>query len=218
MGLRLEKHRLSGKGPEEARVLVVDAQNAFCHKKGPFGDSAEAIRRAFEHGIRPLVERARSAGVPVGWTQAVYEYGQFPDYPALAVVGDRSKGIIVMDPDTGKEDAAWQVRIYEGANSAAEPVFKKNTYDPFRWHGDDNGLGAWLGIAKNVVICGFTTTHCVSVAAAEMKGTGRTPTVPSNCVGVREKRLQDQDKILAEWGVDSGVIVVPSQECLEFIR
>lgn len=59
---------------ERAALLVIDAQNAFCHDEGTLGVSGVDVgpAQAAVTRIRELAEAFRGAGLPVVWTQQVH--------------------------------------------------------------------------------------------------------------------------------------------------
>lgn len=59
---------------ERAALLVIDAQNAFCHDDGTLGVSGVDVSpaQAAVLRIRELAETFRGAGLPVIWTQQVH--------------------------------------------------------------------------------------------------------------------------------------------------
>lgn len=60
--------------PEQAALLVIDMQNAFCHPEGTLGVSGVDVApaQAAALSIRRLVEAFRAAGLPVIWTKQVH--------------------------------------------------------------------------------------------------------------------------------------------------
>ena len=55
---------------EKSALLVIDLQNAFCHKDGTLGQSGLDTDRlgAVIEPLRPIIERCHDAGMPVLWT------------------------------------------------------------------------------------------------------------------------------------------------------
>jgi len=128
--------------PAEATALVVvDMQNDFAHPDGAlYGDDARRIIPV----IATLAERARSAGVPVFFTQDWHE----PDDPEFALWGEHARA------------ETWGARIIdELAPQPGDHSVRKLRYDAFYGTSLDHRLR--LRGVHHVAIVGTVANICV---------------------------------------------------------
>lgn len=126
---------------QETAVIVIDMQNDFAHPDGAlYGEDASSAIPV----IAELVERARSAGARVVFTQDWH--GE--DDPEFAIWGEHAK------------EGSWGAQIVEGLPARNDDVYiKKLRYDAFYGTSLDHLLRLW-GI-RNIVIAGTVANICV---------------------------------------------------------
>ena len=167
-------------------LLVIDAQNDICHQAGEFarsGKGINGIKRAFESGILPMVEKARGCEMPVIFIQAVYKPGQFEaPFEKLLAIND------------GEDDSTWRIRVYQDLPRGGDPIFRKSQYEPFHFNGADNGLADWLAgniVGGFVLVCGFTTDHCIKAGVDALVERMYIPVVLEDCISTRDYKIDD---------------------------
>lgn len=145
-------------------LLVIDAQNAFCHPQGTLGISGvdtgpmqTAIPR-----IRAVVEWARGQGIPDIWT--VQEH----------FLEDHAREGRLVAPHTSRRQrvaclpGSWDAQVVEDLGpslAGARYVIRKHRFSAFHGTALDVILRAWG--RRAVILTGFTTNACVETTARE---------------------------------------------------
>ncbi|MDA0367430.1 MAG: cysteine hydrolase [Proteobacteria bacterium] len=149
-------------GRDKTALVVVDMQNSYCRAGGRIEKLGFPFERlaAAEPGCIRLVAAARKAGVPVIYTQYVYQ----PDY--------KDGGFIVNEIMPALKDVglcalgSWDAEILEtlapGPNDA---VIQKNRPSAFYSTQLESVLAAMK--IKNLVFCGVTTNMCVETTVRD---------------------------------------------------
>ncbi|MCX7750568.1 MAG: cysteine hydrolase [Candidatus Bipolaricaulota bacterium] len=145
-----------------AAVLVVDMQNDFVHERGALRvpDAAGTV-----DAIGRLLERARTAGVPVVYTQDWHapDDPEFRIWPPHGVAG------------------TWGAEVVEAlAPRPGEVRIHKTTYDPFFRTELGRILAGWG--TEHLVIVGTVANICVLHGAAGAALRGIRPVVPADGV------------------------------------
>lgn len=147
---------------ENTALLVIDMQNSFTEAKGSMaamGLPHEELRAAIP-GCRTLIDAARAAGVPVIYTQYVFQ----PDYTDGGVVPNH---IVPAMKEVGALAAgSWDAEIIdELAPAEGEVVIDKSR--PSAFYGTRlEPVLTGLGI-RSLVLCGVTTNICVETTARD---------------------------------------------------
>ncbi len=144
-------------GPERAALMVVDMQNAFCHKEASFvaklGADMQMCIDAIA-GCRRLVDAAHSASVPVIFLQAEWR----SDYTDGGVIFNEIMGGLA--EAQALVTGTWDAQIID--ELTPEPrdyVIHKNRFSGF--YGTQlEPLLRSLRIER-LVVCGVTTNICV---------------------------------------------------------
>ena len=170
-------------------LLVVDAQNDFCHEDGFFAGAGFDVRPCAlaAERLAPVVGAARAQGMSVVWTMSTNESPpvyRLPPARFRLAPGDRPADQFV--------PGSWGWQIVDGLKPAdAELVVRKPRYDAFLHTPLEEAFRA-RGI-DTVVIGGVITNCCVDTSArsAFMRGFG--VLVLEDCVGTftQERDLHD---------------------------
>ena len=150
--------------PRKTALLVIDMQNAFCHREGTLGISGvdvEPAERAIPTVAR-LVGSCRSAGIPVIWSQQVHFETD---------AGRARKRLPSHTQKRARVSAlasTWDAQIVdELAPLADDPnlVFVKHRYGCFY----ETRLEAMLRMlgAEALLVCGATANACVETTLRE---------------------------------------------------
>lgn len=147
---------------KDAALLVVDMQNSFLEPQGAMaklGFPYQRLREAIPGSLR-LIAGARKAGVPVIFTQYVYQ-SDFKD-----------GGVIVNEIMPGLKDVrlcakgTWDADLAEGFKPYAdETVIEKNCPSAFYSTQLDAILRAMQ--VENLVVCGVTANMCVETTVRD---------------------------------------------------
>ncbi|MBS3131855.1 cysteine hydrolase [Candidatus Woesearchaeota archaeon] len=159
--------------PQKSALLVIDVQYSFCsdrhfegrpdheqmafHVRGALNgrNDTAIIRETVEEHIAPFVERARQAGLPIGFVQSCYNSGQF----AKDGFGPGLKYPDICVPGT----PGWEFyHILPNLDSPLEAVLTKWDHDLFE---AGNNLDGFFQGKSQVVIVGLTTDNCVQATA-----------------------------------------------------
>ncbi|MEQ9463248.1 MAG: isochorismatase family protein [Haliea sp.] len=149
---------------DNAALLVIDLQNAFCHPEGTLGRSGLDTRhlRSVIPPLRQLIEQCHAARLPVIWTlQEHFESDRRRSRKRLPAHTSKRKGISAI---AGTWDAAV---VDELADLVGDPtyVIRKHRFGGFyetRLH----ILLEQLGV-DHLFITGLTTNACVETTVRE---------------------------------------------------
>lgn len=132
--------------PARSVLLIVDMQNDFAHPDGAlYNPDAEASIEV----VRDLADGARSAGVPVWYTQDTHREGD----PEWEIWGRHVE----------EGTFGWEI-VEELAPAGDDRVFRKSRYDGFYETGLDHALR--VEERDTLVICGTVANICVHYTAA----------------------------------------------------
>lgn len=148
--------------PEDAALVVIDAQNDFCHSNGaasragfdvtPFADVAERLTR--------LIDVARRVGIPVLFVRTTHD----EDVDSLAW---RYRTQPRIDSDLPPSPincrtGTWGSEFFEVTPAAGDPVVTKHRYSAF--HGTELDAVLQRGDRRSLLFAGFTTNVCVETS------------------------------------------------------
>jgi len=150
--------------PEEAALVVIDMQNAFCHQEGTLGISGVNIEPAREviEPVRELVSAFRTAGMPVIWTRQVH------------LERDASRGRKVLSSHTSRRArvsalaGTWDAEFVEElADLARDPTFvvTKHRFGAF-YETRLRSLLDMLGVTA-LFVTGVTANACIETTLRE---------------------------------------------------
>lgn len=171
-------------------LLVVDAQNDFCHPGGFFagiGFDVEPCAQAAAR-IAPVVAVARESGVPVVWTMSTNDD---PPVHRLQPARFRQPGVSGRPPDQFVSGSwGWQI-VDELVPGSSELVVQKPRYDAFLRTSLEDDLRS-RGITT-VVVAGVITNCCVDTTARSAFMRGFDVLVLEDCVATfgEERDLHD---------------------------
>jgi ureidoacrylate peracid hydrolase len=150
--------------PEQAALLVIDMQNAFCHDEGTLGVSGVNVKpaQAAVAPIRRLAEAFGDAGLPVIWTKQVHlEPDAARARKVLPSHTDRRSRVSAL---SGSWDAAF---IDEVADLTTDPTFvvTKHRFGAF-YETRLEALLDMLGVTT-LFVTGVTANACVETTLRE---------------------------------------------------
>jgi len=141
--------------PSRAALIVVDAQNYYCHADGPAKWEDHSTCTAAVANIQRLIEGARRAGVPVVYLRNWHE--DCTDSEAWATRGGRSA--------IGLRSNTWEADWYEVAPAPGEAVVNKHRYSGFAGTRLDAILHTYG--RSSVIVTGVATNVCVESTARD---------------------------------------------------
>ncbi|MDQ8044420.1 MAG: isochorismatase family cysteine hydrolase [Solirubrobacteraceae bacterium] len=150
---------------ERTALLLVDVQNAFLDPGGLVARMAGGVLEStYTDTIEPtatLIAAARSAGVPIIYTQHAYQ----PDYSDAGFIGTeifarRFADAAVPDEAKSLSTGSWEADIFPAlAPEPGDIMLPKNRFDAFLGTPLEQHLTR-LGI-DTIVVAGLVTTICV---------------------------------------------------------
>jgi ureidoacrylate peracid hydrolase len=184
--------------PGNAALLVVDVQNDFVADGGFFdqiGADVKTVQQAIPNLVR-LIERARTAGVPVIFVQAIYD----PQHLS-APMRERNLRRTVEMPRclTG----SWGADFYMVRPAPGEDVVIKHRYSAIV----NTGLDALLkrrGI-RSLLLAGVATDTCVESTGRDAYFIDYYVSIVSDCCGAASE--SDHAGALKRFDRDYGAIV-----------
>ncbi|HEX4219782.1 MAG TPA: cysteine hydrolase [Acidimicrobiales bacterium] len=159
-----------------AALLVIDMQNGFLHPEGSVTRNDQPmfeVERVVAETVE-LVAEARTAGLPVVYTQHVFR----PDYvdvpPRL-----RSRDMFTEGHET-LVSGSWDAAVADELKPLdSEVVVEKNRYDAFLYTDLDLVLRT-LGVGR-LLVCGVATNVCVESTVRSAEQRDFEVTVASDC-------------------------------------
>lgn len=184
--------------PANAALLVIDVQNDFVADGGFFdkiGADVKTVQKSMPN-LERLVGRAREAGVPVIFVQAIYD----PEFLS-APMRERNLRRAVEMPRclTG----TWGADFYSVRPEPGEPVIIKHRYSAIL----NTGLDALLksrGI-RSLLLTGVATDTCVESTGRDAYFIDYYVTIVSDCCGAASE--SDHLGALKRFDRDYGAIV-----------
>lgn len=149
-------------GPSDTALLAIDLQRAFCAPDGSvarqgrdIGTCVAAAARSYE-----LVAAARAAGVRIVWTRMMFR----PDYVDGGILVHElrtgMKKVSALRAGTPDVELMPEAKVVDG-----DIVIDKNRYSAFL--GTDLDLVLRNLGARNLLVCGLTTSMCVETTVRE---------------------------------------------------
>lgn len=163
-------------------LLVVDMQNGFLHPGGSLATRGRSI-----HGAVPLVgriaqviDRARTAGVPVLYTRHQFRVGLLDAPPALVARYPRGTTPLLA--------GSWDVAIVEELGpEPTDTIIDKSRYDAFLHTGTEMILRSLK--ATKLMVVGVVTNMCVESTVRSAEQRDFEVVVGSDCVGAYDPAL-----------------------------
>lgn len=167
--------------PEDAALVVIDAQNDFCHSDGaasragldvtPFADVAERLTR--------LIDVARRVGVPVLFVRTTHD----EDVDSLAWRYRTQPGIDSDLPPSpvNCRTGTWGSEFFEVVPAADEPVVTKHRYSAF--HGTELDAVLRRLHRRSLLFAGFTTNVCVETSLRDGLSHDYLVSIVEDCCG-----------------------------------
>jgi ureidoacrylate peracid hydrolase len=159
-----------------AALLVIDMQNGFLRAEGSVTRKDQPmfeVERVVEETVQLVVE-ARTAGLPVVYTQHVFRPDYFDVPPRL-----RSRDLFT-EGDEALVKGSWDAAVADELKPLdSEAVVEKNRYDAFLYTDLDLVLRT-LG-AGRLLVCGVATNVCVESTVRSAEQRDFEVTVASDC-------------------------------------
>ena len=154
----------------EAALIIIDMQNDFCHAKGYVGKVGRKhgmdytrLRRPIEKIIE-LKKTAKGAGMPVIYTQTLYE-GDFMDHPRQSDLTKEAREAKFLVKGT------WNAQVIDELTpEKGDYVLVKKGYGAFL-HTHLDILLRNLGV-DTLIVTGVGATVCVETTAREGRNLG----------------------------------------------
>jgi ureidoacrylate peracid hydrolase len=184
--------------PGNAGLLVIDVQNDFVADGGFFdkiGADVKTAQKAVPNLVR-LIEKARSAGVPVIFVQAIYDPQDLSD-PM------RERNLRREVPMPRCLTDSWGADFYEVRPAPGEPVVIKHRYSAII----NTGLDALLksrGI-RSLLLAGVATDTCVESTGRDAYFIDYYVSIVSDCCAAFDQG--DHAGALKRFDRDYGAIV-----------
>jgi len=188
--------------PGTAALLVVDVQNDFVADGGFFdkiGADVKTVQKAIPNLVR-LIGKAREAGVPVIFVQAIYD----PQYLS-APMRERNLRRTVEMPRCLM--GSWGADFYMVRPAAGEDVVIKHRYSAIV----NTGLDALLkrrGI-RSLLLAGVATDTCVESTGRDAYFIDYYVSIVSDCCGAASE--SDHTGALKRFDRDYGAIVTSDE-------
>ena len=188
--------------PGNAALLVVDVQNDFVADGGFFdqiGADVKTVQKAIPNLVR-LIDKARAAGVPVIFVQAIYD----PEYLS-APMRERNLRRTVEMPRclTG----SWGADFHMVRPAAGEDVVIKHRYSAIV----NTGLDALLkrrGV-RSLLLAGVATDTCVESTGRDAYFIDYYVSIVADCCGAASE--SDHAGALKRFDRDYGAIVTSDE-------
>lgn len=184
--------------PENAALLVIDVQNDFVADGGFFdrvGADVKTVQKSMPN-LERLVGKAREAGVPVIFVQAIYD----PEFLS-APMRERNLRRAVEMPRCLTD--TWGAEFYSVRPEPGESVIIKHRYSAIL----NTGLDALLksrGI-RSLLLTGVATDTCVESTGRDAYFIDYYVTIVSDCCGAASE--SDHLGALKRFDRDYGAIV-----------
>lgn len=194
--------------PAVTALVVVDMQNDFCAPTGVMGQMGKDVSAMPDmvKGIQSLADVCEAKGVPVLFTQQIYDRSKLNDLQKEQYDLD---GKLITCDIAGD---GWQ---FFGFEPPAERVFPKYNYNIFS-NPDLCNLLAEKGI-KTLIITGVSTQICVETAMRNGFDLGYKIVVPADLVATTSKDSETQNRTLNLVRKTYGV-VSSHQEIVEILE
>jgi len=159
-----------------AALLVIDMQNGFLHPEGSVTRNDQPmfeVERVVAETVN-LVAEARTAGLPVVYTQHVFRPDYF-DVPARL----RSRDLFT-EGDEALVKGSWDAAVADELKPLdTEALVEKNRYDAFLYTDLELVLRT-LGVGR-LLVCGVATNVCVESTVRSAEQRDFEVTVASDC-------------------------------------
>ena len=188
--------------PANAALLVIDVQNDFVADGGFFdriGADVKTVQKSIPNLVR-LIDKARAAGVPVIFVQAIYD----PE-TLSAPMRERNQRRSVEMPRclTG----SWGAGFYSVRPAAGEPVVIKHRYSAIL-NTELDGLLKSRGI-RSLLLAGVATDTCVESTGRDAYFIDYYVSIVSDCCGAASQ--SDHAGALKRFDRDYGAIVTSDE-------
>ena len=188
--------------PANAALLVIDVQNDFIADGGFFdriGADVKTVQKSIPNLVR-LIDKARAAGVPVIFVQAIYD----PEYLS-APMRERNQRRAVEMPRclTG----SWGADFYAVRPAAGDPVVIKHRYSAIL-NTELDGLLKSRGI-RSLLLAGVATDTCVESTGRDAYFIDYYVSILSDCCGAASE--SDHLGALKRFDRDYGAIVTSEE-------
>lgn len=178
--------------PAHAAVIVIDAQNDFCHPEGLLARQGRDVARVQEplRRLGRFLEQARAAGVPVYFIQNLHD-------AATDAFEWRAR-----HPDSDREQScqrgSWGAEFCELVPSPTDVVVVKHRYSAFIGTGLEDLLRA--AGRRSLLFAGFTTSVCVESSLRDAVCHDFLATLVEDCSGAYSERAHQRAVEAVELG------------------
>lgn len=194
--------------PTSTALLVIDIQNDFCSPSGLMASMGKDISGmdSMTEKIKNLADVCEAAGVPVFYTQQIYDRTKLTDLQKEQYDLDGKMITCDIDGDGHK---------FYKLNPPSDRVFPKYNYNVFSNPNLNNELSE-RGI-KTLIITGGLTQICVETAIRNGFDIGYKIVVPQDLVATTSKDPNTQERTLRLVEKTYGV-VVDSDEIIDTLQ
>ncbi|KAE9973213.1 hypothetical protein EG327_009244 [Venturia inaequalis] len=169
-----------GKSPA---LLLIDVCTAYWTPGSPLDCSSNPAAVASIPAMKSLLAAAREGGVPVLWTQVMYEHEDMAD---AGIFWKKSKSLDVWK----KGDTRGYDSLVEGLEPAKGEVVVTKKY-PSAFFGTDLATRLTVLGVDTVVICGVSTSGCVRASTLDTMQHGYRPMVVETACGDRSPEIHN---------------------------
>jgi ureidoacrylate peracid hydrolase len=220
---------MSGLNASRAALIVVDMQNAFCHREGSFAKMGADISMMSDAipGCRRLIDSAHRAKVPVIYLQAEWR----ADYTDGGIIFNEILG--AMREKKALVSDTWDAQIVDELKPKfpQDYIIYKNRFSGFANTQLDNLLRS-LRVEK-LVVCGVTTNICVETTVRDGAQMNYRCFVVRDAVGEVDRamhdaglrvmeyafaKIMDVDAVLKVWAGDAVGDAGAKHDSPEFLR
>ena len=188
--------------PANAALLVVDVQNDFVADGGFFdriGADVKTVQQRIPNLVR-LIDKARSAGVPVIFVQAIYD----PQYLSAPMRERNSRRAVELPRClTG----SWGADFYMVRPAPGEPVVIKHRYSAML-NTELDGMLKSRGI-RSLLLTGVATDTCVESTGRDAYFIDYYVSIVSDCCGAASE--SDHTGALKRFDRDYGAITTADE-------
>jgi ureidoacrylate peracid hydrolase len=184
--------------PASTALLVIDIQNDFCNPSGLMASMGKDVSGmdAMIEKIRQLAALCKEVGIPIFYTQQIYDRAKLTDLQKEQYDLDGKMVTCDIDGDGYK---------FYKLNPSADRIFPKYTYNVFSNADLRNELSS-CGI-KTLIITGVSTQICVETAIRNGFDIGYKIVVPRDLVATTSKDPDTQERTLRLVEKTYGVVV-----------
>jgi ureidoacrylate peracid hydrolase len=189
--------------PERAALIVVDVQNDFVADGGYFhqvGGNVSKIQRTVIPPLLNLIDRARDAGVPIFFVQAIYD-ARFLSSPM------RERDLRTNRAMPKCQSNTWGADFFAVQPRPEDTVLVKHRYSAMI-NTELDGLLKQRGV-QSLLMTGVATDTCVEATARDAYFMDYYVTLVQDCCGALDE--EDHRVAVKRFSRDYGPVVMSSE-------